>query len=79
MAKHLQIKSKNAGYRRAGRAFHDKEAALVPLEGLSKAHEKALREDPHLLVSEVDVETAGADDAGSDATAGDKKKKGKTE
>lgn len=79
MAKHLQIKSKKAGYRRAGRAFHDKEPTLVPLEGLSKAHEKALREDPHLLVSDVDVDTAGTDDAGSDDAAGGKKKKGKTE
>lgn len=68
----LKIKAKKPGFRRAGFGFSDTEETTILLSALTKDQVAALKAEPNLLVSEIEIEAA-EDKAAAKAAAEAKK------
>ncbi|MDX2094357.1 MAG: HI1506-related protein [Alphaproteobacteria bacterium] len=56
MAIAFKVKAKIQGFRRAGFKFSSTEETVLLLDQLSKAQVEALKAEPNLLVSEIEIE-----------------------
>ena len=60
MAIALKIKAKRNGFRRAGFSFSDQET-IIPVNDLTKEQVEALKAEPNLLVSEIEIKEQESD------------------
>lgn len=73
MAKKLQIVAKTDSFRRAGIEF-GAEAKLIDPDKLSKEQVEALKSEPRLVVTEVEVKEDKKETADADGKGGNGKK-----